>query len=202
MGTWTLSNLETAPTKKSKHHGGSRFIGIAGVLESDSRGEKVSKVKLYLNSQKRMGSTSKIYDRDYLYDSYVTKKKTMATIAKENGVSSSTVMYWLIKFGINNVIERRGKDSRRWSGGRPICSGYVHEYVGMEDGKTKYKAEHRRIAEQAMGRELKKNEIVHHINTHPADNRNSNLLICDYGYHRWLHNEMSRRYAEEKFGGL
>jgi hypothetical protein len=46
---------------------------------------------------------------------------------------------------------------------------------------------HRLIAEGILGRLLKRNEVVHHINGDNKDNRNGNLLICDTKYHHWLH---------------
>jgi hypothetical protein len=75
-------------------------------------------------------------------------------------------------------------------------NGYAYRWDG--DQKRCF-YEHVEIAERALGRKLKKGEIVHHINGNITDNRNCNLLICTISYHKWLHNEMARRYQREHF---
>lgn len=89
---------------------------------------------------------------------------------------------------------RVGPLAANWKGGRKISDGYVKVTV---DGD--YQGEHRVIAAKALGRPLKPNEIVHHIDCDGTHNANNNLLICERGYHKWLHDEMGRRYAQEHF---
>jgi hypothetical protein len=81
-----------------------------------------------------------------------------------------------------------------WLDSRPRLSsgGYLRV-------KGKRVFEHRRKAEQALGRSLKINEVVHHVNMVKTDNRNRNLVICGKSYHHWLHNEYARRFAREHF---
>jgi len=57
--------------------------------------------------------------------------------------------------------------------------------------------EHRYIAEKIFGRQLTRNEIVHHIDCNPLNNDPKNLLICDNKYHRWLHERMGELYAKK-----
>jgi hypothetical protein len=68
-------------------------------------------------------------------------------------------------------------------------------------GKYVRRASHRILAEAALGRPLKRNEVVHHINGDKSDNNKENLLICTVGFHQWLHMRMSYLYMQEKFNG-
>lgn len=55
---------------------------------------------------------------------------------------------------------------------------------------------HVEIAEGVLGRKLKPEECIHHINMIKTDNRKSNLLICSRSYHSWLHERYAKRFAE------
>lgn len=67
------------------------------------------------------------------------------------------------------------------------------------NGKRRSIYEHQDIGEQVLGRKLKKNELVHHINLDKLDNRHSNLLICNKQYHMWLHQEYARQFVALAF---
>ena len=94
-----------------------------------------------------------------------------------------------------------GEKNYRWKGGRKTQDGYQWLTTGNRHGR-RYNQEHRTIAEKSLGRPLLKNEVVHHINGDRSDNRNANLLICDTGYHMWLHHKMSYLYQREHFAEI
>ena len=63
-----------------------------------------------------------------------------------------------------------------------------------EDGYHRFATEsglkyaHRLVAEVAIGRELKRKEIVHHIDGNPENNAPDNLVLCpSQAYHKLLH---------------
>ena len=91
-------------------------------------------------------------------------------------------------------ISRSGENHPYWKGGQRIGKGYLYIWKPKHpnaDG-CGYVASHRLIAEKVLGRFLKRDEVVHHVNGNPLDNRNCNLLISSNSYHMWLHSEMRR----------
>lgn len=82
--------------------------------------------------------------------------------------------------GGNHAMDRNG----HWHGGRYIKpDGYVEIRV---NGKGKL--EHRHVMEQILGRPLKRNELVHHINQDRTDNRPENLELMSASEHMRHHN--------------
>jgi len=81
-----------------------------------------------------------------------------------------------------------------------MALGYVFVTIPHKTTQEKrYMQEHRLIAERVLGRPLKTDEVVHHVNGDKSDNRNENLLICTKSYHAWLHRKMSNLYQRETF---
>jgi hypothetical protein len=130
--------------------------------------------------------------RDQLVHRYSIGSSALL-LAKEFSLSYSTLRSKLCQW-----------KAVRWSA--PV--GTIHKVMrGYDWIKSEAKTaqhgwmrEHIWRAEKALGRKLRPGEVVHHIDTDTRNNRNSNLLVCSQGYHRWLHAEMGRRYAKEHFG--
>ena len=77
-----------------------------------------------------------------------------------------------------------GKDNPNWRGGkRKTHRGYIR--ITIAPYKRKY--EHILIIEKKLGRKLKANELVHHINGVKHDNRVENLRVMTIAEHTILH---------------
>ena len=77
----------------------------------------------------------------------------------------------------------KGADHPLWRGGRYLDKdGYV--IINIEGKQVKA---HRYIMEQVLGRKLRRDEVVHHINGNRQDNKVENLQVMTIGEHNKLH---------------
>lgn len=85
-----------------------------------------------------------------------------------------------------------GQENWRWKGGKSHSNGYVviTKPNNPQADKRGRVYEHRHIIEQWLGRPLKVEEEVHHINGIKDDNRIENLSIETHSSHRKPHREV------------
>lgn len=142
--------------------------------------------------------TRKIKDRSYFYWHCICDCGLKVTVASSHLLSGHTKSCGcLLKEKTGNFFRGKfGPNHPGWKGGR-LDKGYRRIGINKE---TPF--EHRMIAERALGRKLKTNETVHHVNGRKDDNRNSNFLICSRSYHSWLESKMAFLYKQEHFGGI
>lgn len=80
---------------------------------------------------------------------------------------------------------KRGPDhpNATKNGRRYTEDGYVQILDPTKETGSRYILEHRLIVEQSLGRKLKREEIVHHLNGVRDDNRIENLVVVTADTH-------------------
>lgn len=97
------------------------------------------------------------------------------------------------KMKIAEALRIKGPGHRKKRG-----DGYIGLYYPSypRSGKDGYVMEHIFVMEQSIGRPLKDDEVVHHINHIRDDNRLENLQLMTFKEHMSLH--MKERWAKKK----
>lgn len=98
-------------------------------------------------------------------------------------------------------LAHRGKYTKpsKYGGHRKKhTDGYIKVYCPDHPHHTKdgYVMEHILVMEKAIGRHLKPDEVVHHINKDRKDNRIENLQLMTFKEHASFH--MKERHAEKR----
>ncbi len=84
-----------------------------------------------------------------------------------------------------------GENSANWKGGDSISdTGY--QVLWREDVKYHHQYEHRIVMEDYLGRKLKANEYVHHIDGDKLNNNISNLQVMTPSEHSKLHAKLRK----------
>lgn len=134
--------------------------------------------------------TDSMKEKDRAY--HLGKKHTTATKRKISKNKKGSIPW---NKGIIN-LKQRGSRHPLWKGGRiESKDGYIYIYSPEHPHKNKrnYVSEHRLIVERSIGRFLRPEEVVHHINRIRNDNRLENLqLTQSQSAHMEIHSDRRR----------
>lgn len=102
-------------------------------------------------------------------------------------------------------IAHRGSGNPKWKGGittsvdgRRVVYAPGHPNANIGENRT-HVLEHKLMAEIKLGRPLKDNEVVHHINGDVTDNNPDNLMILTPHEHAVIHSKIRVRDALGRF---
>lgn len=167
------------------------------------------KEKLEIIKHITLGTKEVFYkNKDWLYNQYINNKKSTFEIAEICGCSEVTIWRWLKRFNIKTrslseaakisfekgkIGFQNGENHPNWKGIENYDQGYKTIW-NPSHPKSKHKRvkEHVLIIEENIKRNLKKEEIIHHINGIRDDNRIENLWMCNYKSHGKAHKSMEK----------
>jgi len=154
-------------------------------------------------------------DESNLYDLYVNQKLSTTDIAKRLNISKSKSRRLILKLGFIRSrregftlaipkmgLQNKGKKRivtdqwkhnqslaaiKRWDNGKLRINLKNTGYYEINQGINKGRRLHDVIMEIHIGRKLKSNEVVHHINGIKTDNEIINLQLMTKSEHSRLH---------------
>lgn len=115
-------------------------------------------------------------------------------LAEQFGIDRSVISRLMWYHGIPRPPSgrgaRRGEAHQSWKGGRTVrADGYVLVRLPIDDpllvmaNSSGYAVEHRLVMARALGRPLRSDESVHHLNGDRQDNRPENLQLRQAAQH-------------------
>lgn len=149
-------------------------------------------------------------DKEWLRNEYLVEMKSIKQIAEEinapHGVVHSSLTHMGIKtrdpkesLAIKYEQGRFGKNASNWRGGRRLSGGghmQVHQPQHPYCTKSGLVMEHRLVMEKELGRYLKPDELVHHIDGDKLNNTIENLQVVTRSEHVKIHFEAVGKLAE------
>ena len=119
--------------------------------------------------------------------------ESLRAIAASFGVTFQTLQYHRRRAGAALLRPARtsGNAHASWRGGAFVDRYGYRMVLAPERGKaSKYAAEHVLFAEQSIGRQLRHDEVVHHLDGNPSNNAADNLYVCTRSQHKKLHAQL------------
>jgi len=101
---------------------------------------------------------------------------------------------------INKSNARKGEKAANWKGGKKTTQKGYTVILNKEHHRASggYVMEHIVVMEKYLGRKIKTDEAVHHINGIKSDNRVKNLEVLEFGEHTRQHHLGMKRSLETR----
>lgn len=114
-------------------------------------------------------------------------------IAKVLGLYTTSVTRVLKRNG-RKMCTNKGANHPNWNGGRGIKCGYWTVYAPDHPRAMKNRRvwEHIIVMEKYLGREITKDEHIHHIDFNRKNNSPDNLYVCSAKEHAAIHGSLER----------
>ena len=109
---------------------------------------------------------------------------------------------------VNQVVKHSGVwrckkcvlTERNRRNAKAVGSTRVHAQSGYVEEKTEagWRRQHIVVMERHIGRPIRSNEAVHHVNEIKTDNRLENLKLMDHGEHTAMHHTGAKRAPDQR----